>query len=67
VYFATNVYDFKSALIKRVIDIVGLLISIIFIAPAIKLESKGSVFFFQSDLERMAELLIYIQVAFYVY
>ena len=54
VSFATNIYKFKSILIKRLIDIVGslvglliTLIAIILIAPVIKLESKGPVFFSQ--------------------
>jgi len=54
VSFATTIYNFKSVLMKRVIDIVGslvglliMLIAIIFVAPAIKLESKGPIFFSQ--------------------
>ena len=54
VSFATTIYNFKSVIMKRVIDIVGslvglliMLIAIIFVAPAIKLESKGPIFFSQ--------------------
>jgi len=55
--FATNIYSFRSVLIKRVIDIVGsivglliTLIAVIFVALAIKLESKGPVFFSQQRI-----------------
>jgi len=54
VSFATNIYNFRSVLIKRMIDIVGsivglliMFVAIIFVAPVIKLESKGPVFFSQ--------------------
>jgi len=54
VSFATTIYDFKSVLMKRVIDSVGslvglliMVIALIFVAPAIKLESKGPIFFSQ--------------------
>jgi exopolysaccharide biosynthesis polyprenyl glycosylphosphotransferase len=52
--FANRFYDYKSLLLKRVIDIAGSLVGLvimgvamIFVAPAIKIESKGPVFFKQ--------------------
>jgi exopolysaccharide biosynthesis polyprenyl glycosylphosphotransferase len=52
--FANRFYDYKSLLLKRVIDIAGSLVgmvimgvAMIFVAPAIKIESKGPVFFKQ--------------------
>ena len=52
--FVHQFYDYKQLAIKRVIDIVGsivgiviMLIAMIFVVPAIKLESKGPVFFKQ--------------------
>jgi len=52
--FATNIYSFRSVFVKRIIDIAGsivgsiiTLIAVIFVALAIKLESKGPIFFSQ--------------------
>lgn len=52
--FANRFYDYKLLAIKRCIDIVGsivglaiMLVAMIFVVPAIKLESKGPVFFKQ--------------------
>lgn len=52
--FANRFYDYKELAFKRAIDIVGslvgiciMLIAMIFVVPAIKLESKGPVFFKQ--------------------
>ena len=54
VTFATTIYTFRSLVIKRILDIlgsvIGILITMLFVilvAPAIKLESKGPVFFSQ--------------------
>lgn len=51
---ANRFYDYKKLAIKRVVDIIGALvglvitgIALIFVAPAIKIESKGPVFFKQ--------------------
>ena len=52
--FANRFYDYKELAFKRAIDIVGslvgiciMLVAMIFVVPAIKLESKGPVFFKQ--------------------
>lgn len=52
--FANRFYDYKEMALKRVVDVVGALVGIcimciamIFVVPAIKLESKGPVFFKQ--------------------
>ncbi len=52
--FANRFYDYRQLAIKRIIDIAGslvgiviMLIAMIFVVPAIKLESKGPVFFKQ--------------------
>lgn len=52
--FSTQLFDEKQIMLKRIIDIMGglagcllLLIITIFVAPAIKIESKGPVFFTQ--------------------
>lgn len=52
--FANHFYDYKMLAIKRCIDIVGSLVGLlimavamIFVVPAIKIESKGPVFFKQ--------------------
>ncbi len=54
VTFAHRFYDYRKLAIKRAMDIVGsivgiiiMLIAMIFVAPAIKLESKGPLFFKQ--------------------
>lgn len=54
VTFANRIYDWKAMIVKRIVDIcaavVGLVImgiAMIFVAPAIKLESKGPLFFKQ--------------------
>lgn len=54
VSFATTIYDVKSIVIKRIMDICGsiagmliMLIAFIFVAPAIRIESKGPIFFSQ--------------------
>lgn len=52
--FANRIFDYKEMLLKRCIDIVGgmvgtiiMLIAMIFVAPAIKIESRGPLFFKQ--------------------
>jgi exopolysaccharide biosynthesis polyprenyl glycosylphosphotransferase len=52
--FANRFYDYKALLLKRAIDIVGSLVGLVimgvamvFVAPAIKIESKGPIFFKQ--------------------
>ena len=52
--FANRIYSWKSLFVKRCIDIVGAIvglvfmtIAMIFVAPAIKIESKGPLFFKQ--------------------
>ena len=53
VSFATTIYNFRSVLMKRLIDVVGLLVTllaVIFIALATKLESKGPVSFAQRSV-----------------
>ena len=52
--FVTRLYDYRLMLVKRVIDIIGAVVGLfitliltIFVAPAIKLESKGPLFFKQ--------------------
>lgn len=57
--FANNVYDYRQLFLKRVMDIagaiVGLAITIVvslFVAPAIKLESPGPLFFKQKRVGR---------------
>ena len=52
--FANRIYDWKGMLVKRCIDIFGgiigiviMFIAMIFVAPALKLESKGPLFFKQ--------------------
>lgn len=54
VVFANRIYDWKGMFVKRCMDIVGSLVGLvfmglamIFVAPAIKIESKGPVFFKQ--------------------
>ncbi|MDO5381685.1 MAG: sugar transferase [Eubacteriales bacterium] len=54
VTFANRIFDYKELFIKRIFDICGaligimiMLIAMIFVAPAIKLESKGPLFFKQ--------------------
>lgn len=54
VTFANRIFDYKELFIKRIFDILGslvgiviMLIAMIFVAPAIKLESKGPLFFKQ--------------------
>lgn len=54
VTFAHRFYDYRLLAVKRVMDIVGslvgiviMLIALIFVGPAIKLESKGPIFFKQ--------------------
>ncbi len=53
--FTTRLYDYRMMLIKRLLDILGSIVGLIvtgiatiFVAPAIKLESKGPVFFHQT-------------------
>ena len=52
--FANRIFDYKELLVKRCIDILGgiigiviMFIAMIFVAPALKLESKGPLFFKQ--------------------
>lgn len=52
--FANRIFDYKELLVKRCIDIFGgiigiviMFIAMIFVAPALKLESKGPLFFKQ--------------------
>lgn len=54
VTFANRFYDYRALAVKRMMDIAGslvgiviMLIAMIFVAPAIKLESKGPLFFKQ--------------------
>ena len=54
VTFANREFDYKELAVKRLMDIVGslvgmliMLVAMIFVVPAIKLESKGPVFFKQ--------------------
>lgn len=54
VTFANRVFDYKALAVKRIMDIAGsivgmliMLIAMIFVVPAIKIESKGPVFFKQ--------------------
>lgn len=54
VTFANRIHDWKGMLVKRCMDIIGSIIGIIimgiamiFVAPAIKIESKGPIFFKQ--------------------
>ena len=57
VTFSSKLFDAKHAILKRLLDIAGglvgcifLLILTLFVAPAIKLESKGPVFFKQTRI-----------------
>lgn len=59
VTFANRFYDYRKLAIKRIIDIIGsivglviMFIAIIFVAPAIKIESPGPVFFKQKRVGR---------------
>lgn len=59
VTFANRFYDYRKLAIKRIIDIIGsivglviMFIAMIFIAPAIKIESPGPVFFKQKRVGR---------------
>ncbi len=59
VTFANRFYDYRKLAIKRIIDIIGsivglviMFITMIFIAPAIKIESPGPVFFKQKRVGR---------------
>lgn len=52
--FANRIFDYKEMFVKRCIDILGglvgtiiMLIAMIFVAPALKIESKGPIFFKQ--------------------
>ena len=52
--FANRIFDYKELLVKRCIDVFGgiigiviMFIAMIFVAPAIKIESKGPLFFKQ--------------------
>lgn len=54
VTFAHRFYDYRQLAVKRIMDILGsivgiiiMLVAMIFVAPAIKLESKGPLFFKQ--------------------
>jgi exopolysaccharide biosynthesis polyprenyl glycosylphosphotransferase len=54
VTFATNIYNVGGMVVKRILDILGSLVGLtimaiafIFVAPAIKLESPGPIFFAQ--------------------
>lgn len=59
VTFANKFYDYRKLAIKRIIDIIGsivglviMFIAMIFVAPAIKIESPGPVFFKQKRVGR---------------
>lgn len=59
VTFANRFYDYRKLAIKRIIDIIGsivglviMFIAMIFVAPAIKIESPGPVFFKQKRVGR---------------
>lgn len=59
VTFANRFYDYRKLAIKRIIDIIGsivglviMFIAMIFVAPAIKIESSGPVFFKQKRVGR---------------
>ena len=59
VTFANRFYDYRKLAIKRIIDIIGsivglviMFIAMIFVAPAIKIESHGPVFFKQKRVGR---------------
>ena len=52
--FANNIYDYRQLFVKRLIDIIGSVIGLIitgivmiFVAPVLKMESKGPIFFKQ--------------------
>lgn len=52
--FANRIFDYKEMIVKRFFDIVGgivglliMLVALIFVGPAIKIESKGPIFFKQ--------------------
>lgn len=52
--FANNIYDYRQLFVKRLIDIIGSVIGLIitgivmiFVAPVLKIESKGPIFFKQ--------------------
>lgn len=54
VIFANRIYDWKGMFIKRCVDIIGsivgliiMLMAMVLVAPAIKIESKGPIFFRQ--------------------
>lgn len=63
VSFARNIYSTREFMLKRALDIVGssvglviLGISYIFVAPLIKLDSKGPVFFIQKRVGKNGEI-----------
>lgn len=63
--FSTQLFDEKQILLKRIIDIIGgmfgcflFLIILFFVAPAIKLESKGPVFFTQKRVGKNGRIFI---------
>ena len=67
VTFANREFDYKELAVKRLMDIVGslvgmliMLVAMIFVVPAIKLESKGPVFFKQKRVGKMDVISIYI-------
>lgn len=64
--FANRFYDYKELAFKRAIDIVSslvglciMLVAMIFVVPAIKLESKGPVFLSRSVSERTDGIFMY--------
>ena len=72
--FANRFYDYKELAFKRAIDIVGSLVGLcimavamIFVVPAIKLESKGPVFFKQKRVGKNGRYFYCIQVPLHVY
>lgn len=65
--FANRIFDYKELLVKRCIDIFGgiigiviMFIAMIFVAPALKLESKGPLFLNRRELERTEDISTYI-------
>lgn len=67
VTFARNIFSNRQILAKRMLDITGSLVGVIilgiatvFVAPAIKLDSPGPVFFGQTRVGKMVENLLFI-------
>lgn len=61
--FATTIYDVKSVVLKRIMDVVGSIVGLIitgiafiFVGTAIKIESKGPIFFSQMRVGKNGRL-----------